>query len=61
MSIFNTINIKAPGRNKFDLSYTNMTTMNIGDIVPIMCKDLVPGDKFRVKTSSFVRIILYGS
>lgn len=57
MSIFNTINIKAPGLNKFDLSYTNNTTLNMGELVPVMCKDMVPGDKFRVRTSSFVRLM----
>lgn len=57
MSIFNTINIKVPGLNKFDLSYSDFTTMNTGTLQVAGYKEMIPGDKFRMKTSAFVRLM----
>lgn len=48
--------MKRPKRNAFNLSYESKLTMNMGELVPIMCMPVVPGDKFRVKTESLVRL-----
>lgn len=55
MSIFSSVLLKKPGRNKFDLGYTNTLSMNMGALVPVLCKDLVPGDKFRIGSQFFCR------
>lgn len=55
-SIFNSIRLKKPKRNVFNLSYENKLTMNMGELVPIMCMPIVPGDKFRVNTEALVRL-----
>lgn len=55
-SIFNSIRLKRPKRNVFNLSYENKLTMNMGELVPIMCMPIVPGDKFRVNTEALVRL-----
>ena len=55
-NIFNSIRLKRPKRNVFNLSYENKLTMNMGELVPIMCMPIVPGDKFRVNTESLVRL-----
>ena len=55
-NIFNSIRLKRPKRNAFNLSYESKLTMNMGELVPIMCMPVVPGDKFRVKTESLVRL-----
>lgn len=55
-NIFNSIRMKRPKRNAFDLSYESKITLNMGELVPIMCMPVVPGDKFRVKTESLVRL-----
>lgn len=54
--IFNSIRLKRPKRNVFNLSYENKLTMNMGELVPIMCMPIVPGDKFRVNTEALVRL-----
>ena len=54
-NIFNSIRMKRPRRNAFNLSYESKLTLNMGELVPIMCMPVVPGDKFRVKTESLVR------
>ena len=55
-NIFNSIRMKRPKRNVFNLSYENKLTMNMGELVPIMCMPIVPGDKFRVNTEALVRL-----
>lgn len=55
-NIFNSIKLKRPKRNVFNLSYENKLTMNMGELVPIMCMPIVPGDKFRVNTEALVRL-----
>lgn len=54
--IFNSIRLKRPKRNVFNLSYENKLTMDMGELVPIMCMPIVPGDKFRVNTEALVRL-----
>ena len=55
-NIFNSIRLRRPKRNVFNLSYENKLTMNMGELVPIMCMPIVPGDKFRVNTEALVRL-----
>ena len=54
--IFNSIRLKRPKRNVFNLSYENKLTLNMGELVPIMTMPIVPGDKFRVNTEMLVRL-----
>lgn len=55
-NIFNSVKLKRPRRNVFNLSYENKLTANAGELIPIMCKPVVPGDKFRVNTEMLVRL-----
>lgn len=55
-NIFDSIKLKRPRRNVFNLSYESKLTVNAGELVPIMCKPVVPGDKFRVNTEMLVRL-----
>lgn len=55
-NIFNSVKLKRPRRNVFNLSYENKLTVNAGELIPIMCKPVVPGDKFRVNTEMLVRL-----
>lgn len=42
--------------NKFDLSYEDKLTCKMGDLVPIMCQEVVPGDRFRCRDSVLVKL-----
>lgn len=44
-------------RNLFDLSHENKLTCEMGYCVPVMCEEIVPGDKFRVNTDALVRLM----
>lgn len=58
MKGFDTLHIKSAvkNRNKFDLSRTHLTTMDFGEIVPLMAEETVPGDDFKVSAQYFSRM-----
>jgi Capsid protein (F protein) len=42
-------------RSKFGLSYTHLTSMNMGLLVPVGCMEVLPGDTIQHVTSALVR------
>lgn len=37
-----------PGRTKFNLSYIKQFDCDMGQLIPIMCDEVIPGDKISV-------------
>lgn len=58
MKGFDVLKIKSAvkNHNKFDLSRTHLTTMEFGEIVPLLAEETVPGDKFSVNGMYFSRL-----
>lgn len=58
MKGFDTLKIKAAKKDNkgMDLSSTHLTTMDFGQIVPLYCSELIPGDKFNIKANYFSRL-----
>lgn len=50
------IAVKAPNRNRFDLSYYTRLTSKMGDLVPVLCKKIVPSDEFKISISAITRL-----
>lgn len=48
--------MRRPKLNKFDLSHERKMTLNMGDLVPIMNQEMLPGDRFRVNTEIMARM-----
>jgi hypothetical protein len=46
-----------PKYNTFDLSHDKRLTMKMGELVPVMAIDVLPGDKFTVDTSHLTRFL----
>ena len=44
-------------RSKFDRSHTHKTTLNAGEIVPIFCTDILPGDTVKMNVSEVIRMM----
>ena len=42
-------------RNGFDLSRKNAFTAKVGEILPVMVEEVLPGDKFKINTQWFTR------
>lgn len=55
-SLFQNVAMKKPPRNKFDLSHDRKMSLNMGDLVPILCQEVLPGDQFRVSSEVFMRM-----
>ncbi len=45
----------SPRRNRFDLSFYSRVTTRMGDLVPVLCKKIVPSDEFRVSVNAITR------
>ena len=56
MKIFDRIQLTRPKRSVFDLSHERKFSMNMGDLVPILCQEVVPGDSFRLSLQQLVRL-----
>ena len=56
MNIFNKIKINKPKSNKFDLSHERKMSLNMGELVPILLEEIVPGDRFKVSSEVFIRL-----
>jgi len=41
--------------SKFDLSHERKMSLNFSELIPIMCNEIVPGDKFRVNSEIMMR------
>lgn len=55
MSIFTKIKAAAVPRSKFNLSHDVKFSGNIGYLYPLLCQDIVPGDKWKIDGQLFVR------
>ena len=53
--VFNSIAGIRPGRSVHDLSYQKLFTCDMGQLIPIMCEEVVPGDKFQIGNQIVLR------
>lgn len=49
--------VKPPKRNVFDLSFHNHGTYNFGTLYPVFCKEVIPGDSFKIDSSFALRFM----
>lgn len=42
--------IKKPKRNVFDMTFRNNLTLKFGELTPVFCKEVIPGDSFKIDT-----------
>jgi len=44
-----------PNRSTFDLSYEKKFTCDMGQLIPVMCDEVVPGDFFKIGNQAIIR------
>lgn len=54
-NIFNTIELTKPGKNMFDLTHDVKLSCKMGDLIPVMVQECIPGDKFMIGAESLIR------
>lgn len=55
MSIFSSVAMRYPRKSKFDLSHEKKLSLQMGDLVPILVQEALPGDSFRANSEVFLR------
>lgn len=56
-NIFDSIQIRRPKASNFDLSHERKFTCNMGDLVPILCEEILPGDRWKMNSEVFMRLM----
>lgn len=54
-NLFQQIQLRRPRKNKFNLSHERKMAFDMGQLVPCMIQEVVPGDQFRVRAEVFMR------
>lgn len=54
-NVFNTIELRTPRSNYFDLTHDFKFTCDMGELIPILVLDTVPGDSFSISGDSLIR------
>ena len=52
---FQSVMPNRPGMSVFDLSYMKTFTCDMGQLIPVMCDEVVPGDIFTIGNQSIIR------
>lgn len=53
--VFQNVRNLHPGRSMFDLSYEKKFTADMGQLIPVMCDEVLPGDYFKISNQSVIR------
>lgn len=56
MSIFTKVKAPKLPSSVFNLSHEAKLSCNMGDLVPILCQEILPGDKFKVSTELLIKM-----
>ncbi|MDV3597889.1 hypothetical protein CMU77_17930, partial [Elizabethkingia anophelis] len=56
MSIFSKTSSKNPKSSTFNMSYDRKFSMNFGDLVPIHCQEIIPGDMISINPQHMTRL-----
>jgi len=54
-NLFNSIQVRKQKKNVFDLSHDVKLSLNMGELVPIMCQEAIPGDNWKISAESLLR------
>lgn len=54
-NVFSMVGGLRPKRNAFDLSYRKCFTCDLGQLIPVMCDEVVPGDHFKIGNEVTIR------
>ncbi len=55
MNVFQSVSFPRRSRNVFNLSHERLTTLNFGQLIPVLCEEVIPGDTWQVDTELMAR------
>ena len=56
-NIFNSVKVRAPKFNVFNLSHSRKFSCNFSKLLPILCQEVYPGETWSVSTQGFLRFL----
>lgn len=56
MSIYQHTGALSPARSMFNLSYSKMLTCDMGQLIPVICDEAVPGDIWQISSEAVLRM-----
>lgn len=54
-NLFNSVKQTRAKKNRFDLTHDVKLSLNMGELVPIMCTEVIPGDHFKIRNEILMR------
>lgn len=54
--MFNQVQFRKPKRNVFNLSHERKFSMKMGELTPIFCEEVIPGDSFKINSEVLLRM-----
>ena len=54
-NVFNSVAVRKPSRNTFNLSHDIKFSGDMGELIPILCEEVLPGDVWRLRSEILVR------
>ena len=54
-NLWNSIQVRKPKKSKFDLTHDVKMSCNMGELVPIMNEEVMPGDKWYISNQNLIR------
>lgn len=55
-NVFNSVAVRKPSRNTFNLSHDVKFSGDMGELIPIVCEEVLPGDVWRMRSEVLVRL-----
>lgn len=55
-NVFNSVAVRKPSRNTFDLSHDIKLSGDMGELIPILSEEVLPGDVWRLRSETLVRL-----
>lgn len=53
--VFDVVQLETPNRNAFDLTHDIKTSFNMGDLIPVSCMEVIPGDNYTIGAEALIR------
>lgn len=55
--IFSSVKRQKAKRNNFDMRHTVDATCNMGELIPVMCEEVLPGDTWKINSEVMMRML----
>lgn len=56
-NLLNSVKVEVPNSNLFDLTHDHKTSMKMGQLIPIMVAEVIPGDRVSISAETLIRFM----